>query len=92
MVTEVAAVTAFVATVKVAVLAPEATLTVAGTVAAFVLLLVRVTLAPPAGAAADSVIVAVAGAGPITVAGAMAIPLRAATGETVRTAVFATPL
>jgi len=57
MVTEVVAGTEVVLTVKVALLAPEAMLTLAGTVAADVLLLERVTTAPEDGAAALSVTV-----------------------------------
>ena len=52
-------VTVLVATVNVAVVAPAATVTEAGTVAALVLLLVNATTAPPAGAAALSVTVPV---------------------------------
>ena len=43
--------------VKVALVEPAATVTLGGTVAAFVLLLERVTTAPPEGAAAESVAV-----------------------------------
>jgi len=57
MVTEVVAGTEVVLTVKVALLAPAAMLTLAGTVAADVLLLERVTTAPEDGAAALSVTV-----------------------------------
>src|SRR6185436_2987676 len=91
MVTGVAAVTVLVVMVKVAALAPAVTLTAAGTAAAFVLLLVRITVAPPAGAGADSLIVPVTGVGPTTVVGKTVIPLRAAAGDTMSTAVFATP-
>lgn len=45
-------------TVKVAVVAPEATVTLPGTVATLVLLLDRPTVAPAEGAAADTVTVA----------------------------------
>ena len=57
MVTEVDAATALVATVKVALVAPAGTVTLAGTVATVVLLLERLTTAPPAGAAPLSVTV-----------------------------------
>jgi hypothetical protein len=56
-------------TVNVALVAPDAMFTALGTVAAAVLLLVSVTVAPAAGAAADSVTVACAGLPPTTVAG-----------------------
>jgi hypothetical protein len=56
-VAEVDVVTELVVTVKVALLAPAAMLTLAGTVAAAVLLLERVTTAPEDGAAALSVTV-----------------------------------
>ena len=62
-------VTVFVATVNLAVVAPAATVTDAGTVAALRLLLVNATTAPPAGAAALSVTVPVLFAPPVSVAG-----------------------
>src|SRR5437762_3469446 len=68
MVAIVPAVTVVVATLNVAVVAPAATVTEAGTVAA-VLLLASITTAPPAGAAALSVTVPVLFAPPVTVAG-----------------------
>src|SRR5580704_11999443 len=68
MVTGVAAVTALVVTVNVALVAPAATVTLAGTVAADPLL-ERATTAPPVGAAPLSVTVPVDGAPPLTVAG-----------------------
>jgi hypothetical protein len=55
--------------VNVALVAPAVTVTLAGTVAAAVLLLPSVTAAPPAGAALLNVTVPVEDAPPITVAG-----------------------
>src|SRR5438270_12277522 len=69
MIATVPTVTVFVATMNVAVVAPAATVTEAGTVAALRLLLVNATTAPPAGAAALSVTVPVLFAPPVTVAG-----------------------
>src|SRR5207302_1508112 len=70
IVTGVDVVTALVLTVNVALLAPAATVTLAGTVAVDVLLLVRVTAAPPAGAGPLSVTVPVEDcAPPVTVVG-----------------------
>src|SRR2546423_7995664 len=68
MVTGVDVVTALVVTVNVALLAPAATVTLAGTVAVDVLLL-RVTAAPPVGAGPLSVTVPVEGDPPVTMAG-----------------------
>src|SRR6266513_1522692 len=59
MVTAVDASTALVLTVKVALVAPAATVTLEGTVAAAVLLLESATCAPPAGAAPLNVTVPV---------------------------------
>src|SRR5205823_3215703 len=69
-VTAVGTATTLVVTGNVFVVAPAATVTEAGTVAALVLLLVNATTAPPAGAAALSVTVPVLFARPpVTVAG-----------------------
>ena len=61
--------TALVVIAKVAVVAPAATVTLAGTVAVAVLLLDRVTTAPPVGAALLNVTVPVLEVPPATVAG-----------------------
>ena len=66
MVTDVLLATGFVLTVNVAVLAPPATVTLAGTVAAPVLLLVSVTTAPAVAATAFSVTVPVDDVPPVT--------------------------
>ena len=69
MVTDAEVDTVTVVTVRVAVVAPAATVTLAGTVAAEVLLLESVTTAPPAGAAALKVTVPVDELPPVTLAG-----------------------
>lgn len=66
-------VTAVVATLNVALVAPAATVTLAGTVATAVSLLDSVTTAPPAGAAAVKVAVPCDELPPITLAGFSAI-------------------
>ena len=91
-VTAVGTVTALVVTANVFVVAPAATVTEAGTVAALVLLLVNATTAPPAGAAALSVTVPVLFAPPVTAVGFTVTPFKAAGGFTVSVAVLATPL
>jgi hypothetical protein len=69
IVTGVDAATDAVVTVNVALVAPAATVTLAGTVAAAVLLLVSVTTAPPAGAALVNVAVPVEPFPPTTLVG-----------------------
>ena len=69
MVTVVDAVTALVLTVKVALVAPAATVTLDGTLAAAVLLLESVTCAPPVGAGPLSVTVPVEEFPPVTLVG-----------------------
>ena len=94
MVTAVGTVTPLVVTANVFVVAPAATVTEPGTVAALVLLLVSVTTAPPAGAALVSVTVPVLPALPVTAVGLTLTPSRAAgpAGFTVSVAVLTTPL
>lgn len=69
MVTVVEAATALVLTVNVALVAPAATVTLEGTLAAVVLLLESVTCAPPVGAASSSVTVPVEEFPPVTLGG-----------------------
>ena len=90
--TAVAAVTVLLVTVKVAVVAPAATVTDAGTVAAFVLLLVSATAAPPAGAAVVKVTVPVLAAPPVTAVGFSESTATPADGLTVRFAFTDPPL
>lgn len=68
-VTLVFAATALVVTVKLALLAPAGTVTLAGTAAAAGLLLASATTAPPAGAAAVRLATPVEGVGPTTLEG-----------------------
>jgi hypothetical protein len=69
MVTEVFEETGLVVMVNVAVVEPVDTLTLAGTCAALLLLLDRVTIAPPGGAAAANVTVPVDEVPPTTAVG-----------------------
>ena len=71
IVTGVLDATTLVAAANVALVAPAATVTLAGTVATEVLLLDSVTCAPPAGAAADKVTVPVEPFPPTTLEGLM---------------------
>ena len=82
--------TAEVVIVKIDVVAPAATVTLAGTRAAAVLLLVRVTTAPPAGAGPVKVTVPVDDVPPITEVGLRVTEVSAA-AVTVKVAVFVTP-
>ena len=91
MVTEVVAVTELVVTVKVAMLAPAAMFTLAGTVAAAMLLLVRVTTTPEGGAAALSVTVPWDVLPPITLVGFSVNEPSAKAVVTEREAVSVTP-
>src|SRR6267154_5508234 len=96
MVTAVDAVTALVATVNVAVVAPAATVTLAGVLATVVLLLESVTVAPPDGAAAVKVTVPVDEFPPVTLVGFKLSEERVGrgggTGVTVSEADLVTPL
>ena len=84
--------TGVVVTTKVALVTPAATVTLGGTWAALVLLLARVTTAPPLGAAALSVTVAVELLPPTTVVGLRASEERGEeTGVTVSCAVCVAP-
>ena len=90
IVTDFEVVTALVVTVKVAVVLPAGTVTLASTVATDVLLLVRVTTAPPDGAGPVKVTVPVDEVPPITELGLRLTGVSAA-AVTVRVAVFVTP-
>jgi len=96
MVTAVDAVTALVATVNVALVAPAATVTLDGVLATVVLLLESVTVAPPEGAAAVNVTVPVDEFPPVTLVGFRVSEERVArggaTGVTVSEADLVTPL
>jgi hypothetical protein len=91
IVTAVEAATGWLEMVKVAVLAPAVTRTLAGTVAVPVLLLERVMVEPPVGAGPVSVTVPVDVLPPIIVVG-LALRADKVGGFTVRLAVFVTPL
>ncbi len=78
-------------TVNVALVAPAATVTLAGTVALVVLLLARLTTTPPEGALPVSVTVPVEGVPPITVVGFRASVLSSG-AVTVNVALLVTPL
>ena len=92
MVTGVDAVTVLVLTVKVALVAPYPTVTLAGTVAAAVLSLERETAAPPLGAGPLRITVPVDGDPPVTLIGLSAIEESVAEpGVTVSEAVLVTP-
>jgi hypothetical protein len=93
MVTDVEVATLLVLTVNVALLAPAATVTVAGTVAAAVLPLIRETTAPPVGAGPLSVTVPVEGDPPVTLVGFSVSEERVgrACGSTVSEAVLVAP-
>ncbi len=91
MVTAVEVVTVLVLTVKVAVVAPAATVTLAGTVATAVLLLESVTTAPPEGAAPLSVTVPCEELPPVTLLGFSASEETMIEGVTVSEAVWVAP-
>ena len=85
-------VTALVLTVNVALLAPAATVTVAGTVAVDVLLLERETTAPPVGAGPLSITVPAEGDPPVALVGFSVSEERVrAGGSTVSEAVLVAP-
>ena len=77
-------------TVKVVLVLPAATVTLEGTVAAEVLLLAKVTIAPPLGAGALRVTVPWDVEPPVTLVG-LRVRALAAGGITARVAVVATP-
>ena len=83
-------------TVNVAELLPDATVTVAGTVAAAVLLLARVTVTPPVGAVVFNVTLPVevdaVPLGSLVMLVGVSVTVEIAGGFTVRTAVFCRPL
>jgi hypothetical protein len=93
MLTDVEVVALLVLTVNVALVAPETTVTLAGTVAAVVLSLDRETAAPPVGAGPLSVTVPIEGDPPVTLVGLSAIAESVAEpgGVTVSEAVLVPP-
>ena len=90
MVTEVLTATGVVVTVNVAVVAPAATVTLAGTCAAAVFPLERATTAPPVGAAWVSVTVPVEEVPPVTEVGLSVMLLRTP-ANTVKPALWTAP-
>jgi hypothetical protein len=96
MLTGVAAVTAKVVTVKVALAAPAGMVTLAGTVATAGMLLMSVTTAPPVRAGPLSVTLAVEGDPPLTLVGFSESEVRVGPGGgcgvTVSTAACVTPV
>jgi hypothetical protein len=90
IVTLVEVATDLVVTVNVALVFPEDTVTLAGTVTADVELLESVTTAPAVGAGPESVTVPVEGEGPMTVVG-LKVREFATGAVTVRVAVFLAP-
>src|SRR5437867_3419687 len=94
IVTAVAAVTVLVVSANVALMAPAATVTLAGTVATATFELARLTRSPPLGAALVRVAAPVAEPPPVSVEGVTVIALRLAgggTGLTVRVALRVAP-
>ena len=91
--TDVETITALVLTVNVALVAPAATVTLAGTVAATVLPLITETDAPPLGAGPLSVTVPVEGDPPVKLMGlsATAESVAEPVGATLSEAVLVTP-
>jgi hypothetical protein len=88
----VAVFTAFVVIVNVAEVAPAGTVTLEGTVAIVVLLLLSVTTAPPVGATLVRVTVPVEGVPPVTLAGFSVTEVRLGGGKDPITAISARPM
>ena len=91
MLTVVVVTTELVVTANVVDVLPAGTVTLAGTPAADVLLLERVTATPPAGAAPLRVTVPVEGLPPVTVVGFRETKDRVTAGVTVKAAVRVVP-